>query len=120
MMTLWGLSIIAVLGEGTLLKGLAAGGFGILLSCVGYDPMTSELRFTFGIEFLWDGIQVVPWPVARAAGENAGDGGDVVARRAENAGKAGADVSVSDNCDFHCPFLSGDSALAVLISRTGT
>jgi putative tricarboxylic transport membrane protein len=60
MMTLWGLSIIAVLGEGTLLKGLAAGGFGILLSCVGYDPMTSELRYTFGIEFLWDGIQVVP------------------------------------------------------------
>lgn len=60
MMTLFGLSIIAVLGEGTLLKGLAAGGFGIMLSCVGYDPMTSELRYTFGIQYLWDGIQVVP------------------------------------------------------------
>jgi len=60
MMTCWGLSIIAVLGEGTLLKGLAAGGFGILLSCVGYDPMTSELRYTFGIEYLWDGVEVVP------------------------------------------------------------
>lgn len=60
MMTFFGLSIIAVLGEGTLLKGLAAGGFGILLSCVGYDPMTSELRYTFGIEYLWDGIEVVP------------------------------------------------------------
>jgi putative tricarboxylic transport membrane protein len=60
MMALFGLSIIAVLGEGSLLKGLAAGAFGILLSCVGYDPMTSELRYTFGIRFLWDGIQVVP------------------------------------------------------------
>lgn len=60
MMTFFGLSIIAVLGEGTLLKGFAAGGFGILLSCVGYDPMTSELRYTFGIEYLWDGIEVVP------------------------------------------------------------
>ncbi|MBW2065436.1 MAG: tripartite tricarboxylate transporter permease, partial [Deltaproteobacteria bacterium] len=60
MMTFFGLSIIAVLGEGSLIKGLAAGGFGILLSCVGYDPMTSELRYTFGIEYLWDGIQVVP------------------------------------------------------------
>lgn len=60
MMALFGLSIIAVLSEGTLLKGLAAGGFGVLLSCVGYDPMTSELRYTFGIEFLWDGIQPVP------------------------------------------------------------
>jgi len=48
MMTFFGLSIIAVLSEGTLLKGLAAGGFGILLSCVGYDPMTSDLRYTFG------------------------------------------------------------------------
>jgi len=60
MMALFGLSIIAVLGEGSLLKGLAAGAFGILLSCVGYDPMTSELRFTLGLKFLWDGIQVVP------------------------------------------------------------
>ena len=60
MMTFFGLSIIAVLGEGTLLKGLAAGGFGILLSCVGYDPMTAELRYTFGVEYLWDGIEVVP------------------------------------------------------------
>lgn len=60
MMALFGLSIIAVLSEGSLLKGLAAGGFGILLSCVGYDPMTSELRFTLGVQFLWDGIQVVP------------------------------------------------------------
>lgn len=60
MMTFFGLSIIAVLGEGSLLKGLAAGGFGILLSCVGYDPMTSELRYTLGIQYLWDGIQVVP------------------------------------------------------------
>ena len=60
MMTFFGLSIIAVLSEGTLLKGLAAGGFGILLSCVGYDPMTSDLRYTFGIQYLWDGIEVVP------------------------------------------------------------
>jgi putative tricarboxylic transport membrane protein len=60
MMTMFGLSMIAILGEGTLLKGLAAGGFGIMLSCVGYDPMTSELRYTFGSQFLWDGIEVVP------------------------------------------------------------
>jgi putative tricarboxylic transport membrane protein len=60
MMIMFGLSMIAILGEGTLLKGLMAGGFGIMLSCVGYDPMTSELRYTFGSQFLWDGIQVVP------------------------------------------------------------
>jgi putative tricarboxylic transport membrane protein len=60
MMAFLGLCIIAVLGEGSLIKGLASGGVGILLSCIGYDPFTSELRYTFQIEYLWDGIQVVP------------------------------------------------------------
>jgi putative tricarboxylic transport membrane protein len=31
-----------------------------MLSFVGYDPITSVLRYTFGIEYLWDGIPVVP------------------------------------------------------------
>ena len=52
MMSFLGLCIIAVLGEGTLIKGLVAGGVGILLSFVGYDPFTSELRYTFNIEYL--------------------------------------------------------------------
>ncbi len=60
MMAMLGLCIIAVLGEGTLIKGLASGGLGIMLSMIGYDPITSELRYTFGIEYLWDGIPVVP------------------------------------------------------------
>ncbi|UCG66819.1 MAG: tripartite tricarboxylate transporter permease [Deltaproteobacteria bacterium] len=60
MMAFLGLCIIAVLGEGTLIKGLAAGGFGIMLSFIGFDPINSVLRYTFGIEYLWDGIPVVP------------------------------------------------------------
>jgi putative tricarboxylic transport membrane protein len=60
MMAFLGLAMIASLGEGSLVKGLTAGGIGIMLSFVGYDPVTSELRYTFGIEYLWDGIQVVP------------------------------------------------------------
>jgi len=60
MMAFLGLCIIAVLGEGTLIKGLAAGGLGIMLSFIGFDPIDSVLRYTFGIEYLWDGIPVVP------------------------------------------------------------
>ena len=60
MMAFLGLCIIAVLGEGTLIKGLAAGGLGIMLSFIGFDPINSVLRYTFGIEYLWDGIPVVP------------------------------------------------------------
>ena len=60
MMTLFGLSMIAMLSDGSILKGLIAGAVGLLLATVGYDPMTNELRYTLGIESLWDGIQVVP------------------------------------------------------------
>ena len=60
MMAFLGLCIIAVLGEGSLIKGLASGGVGIMLSFIGYDPITAELRYTFNIEYLWDGIPVVP------------------------------------------------------------
>lgn len=59
-MALLGLCIIAVVSRGILLKGLAAGGLGIMLSFVGYDPITSVLRYTFNIQYLWDGIPVVP------------------------------------------------------------
>jgi len=60
MMALLGLCIIAVVSTGTLLKGLAAGGVGVMLSFVGFDPINSVLRFTLGIQYLWDGIPVVP------------------------------------------------------------
>jgi putative tricarboxylic transport membrane protein len=60
MMALLGLCIIAAVGGGMLIKALASGGLGIMLSFVGYDPITSVLRYTFNIEYLWDGIPVVP------------------------------------------------------------
>lgn len=60
MMAFLGLCIIAVVGEGMLIKGLASGGLGIMLSFIGYDPITSVLRYTFGVQYLWDGIPVVP------------------------------------------------------------
>jgi putative tricarboxylic transport membrane protein len=31
-----------------------------MLALIGFDPITSELRYTFDIEYLWDGIPVVP------------------------------------------------------------
>ena len=60
MMALLGLCVIAMVSRGTLLKGLTAGGIGVMLSFVGFDPINSLLRFTFGIQYLWDGIPVVP------------------------------------------------------------
>lgn len=55
-MGLWGLSVIAVFAEGSVLKGLVSGGLGLLLAFVGQDPVTATARFTFGRLYLFDGI----------------------------------------------------------------
>lgn len=45
---LFALTCIAAISRGNLALGLAAGCIGIFLSCVGSDPITGDLRFTFG------------------------------------------------------------------------
>lgn len=56
-MALWGLSVIAVFNDGSVLKGLVSGGLGLLLAFVGQDPVTATPRFTFGSLYLLDGIE---------------------------------------------------------------
>ena len=55
-----GLTIIAVTTHGQLLKGIIAGGIGLMLSFIGYNPVTGVYRYGFGTEYLWDGIELVP------------------------------------------------------------
>lgn len=54
------LSIIAAVVQGATLKGLMAGGFGLLLSTVGWDQITAHLRYTFGWMPVEDGIPLIP------------------------------------------------------------
>nr|WP_239090129.1 tripartite tricarboxylate transporter permease [Marinomonas ostreistagni] len=51
-------SIIFLLGESPI-KGLISACFGIFVSMIGADPITSEERFTFGYLELFDGISIV-------------------------------------------------------------
>jgi putative tricarboxylic transport membrane protein len=60
MMTVWGLTTIAVVTRGSVVRGLVAAGLGLLLSFVGHDPRTAEPRFTGGILYLWEGLSIVP------------------------------------------------------------
>lgn len=66
MLALLGITFVGSLSGGNLVKGLMAGGFGLLLSTIGLDPIRGVPRFTFeGILgqgpsiFLWDGIALV-------------------------------------------------------------
>lgn len=59
-LTLFGLSMLAAIGDGSPLKNLIAGGFGVLLAVVGVDNLTTVERFTFGSYELYEGIGFVP------------------------------------------------------------
>jgi putative tricarboxylic transport membrane protein len=61
MMAVWGLTIIAIFSEGSVLKGLVAAGFGLAVSFIGMDPVTGTDRYTLGITHLVDGFD---FPVA--------------------------------------------------------
>lgn len=60
MMSLLGLVVLAAISKGSLLKGLIAATTGLLLSFVGMNIMTGELRSCYGILYLWDGISFIP------------------------------------------------------------
>ncbi len=54
------LTIIASLSSGNVLKGVIGALLGLLLACVGMDPVTAQPRFTFNTMELMAGINVVP------------------------------------------------------------
>lgn len=60
MLAMLGLSVVAVVSQGSLWKGLIAAILGLMLSSIGYDPITGATRYAFGIEYLWDGIKLIP------------------------------------------------------------
>jgi TctA family transporter len=60
LLVLLGISFIAVLSRESTLKGLTAGGIGLMISFVGYQGITAIPRFTFGSTYLFDGIRLVP------------------------------------------------------------
>ena len=58
-MALLGLLTIAIVSEGTALKGLIAGCFGLLLATMGTDEFTNAYRFTFDTFQLTSGPHIV-------------------------------------------------------------
>ena len=58
MVCVFGLTIIAGVSGKSMVKGLISACLGLLISCVGSDPMTSYDRFTFGISRLYLGLDL--------------------------------------------------------------
>ncbi len=59
MLAMMGICFISLMSGESLLKGLLAGGMGLIISFVGMDPQTGVVRFSFGMLHLMDGINIV-------------------------------------------------------------
>ena len=55
-----GLSVLSCLDSGNIVKTLISGLLGLLLACVGMDPMLGIARFTWGNSTLLSGIEMIP------------------------------------------------------------
>lgn len=60
MLVIFSLTVVASLAGSSLSRGLVAAFFGLLVSTVGLDPITTSRRYTFGSIELDRGIQLLP------------------------------------------------------------
>ncbi len=60
LVAVFGIVTVVVSSSSNLLRGLIAGGIGLMLSFVGYDTVHGGVRYSFGSEYLWDGIPLIP------------------------------------------------------------
>lgn len=60
MLAIWGLSMLAAVTGNSIIKGLLAAIFGLLLASIGVNPRTAGERFSFGLDYLHDGLNLVP------------------------------------------------------------
>ena len=58
--TLFGLSMIAIISSGSVIKGLLSGTLGLFLGTIGMDPVTGCPRFCMGMTDLLGGITFIP------------------------------------------------------------
>ena len=59
MLAILGVTFLASLSGGSVMKGLTAAAIGLLLATVGLDPISGIERYTFGNLYLWDGLPLV-------------------------------------------------------------
>lgn len=60
MLAIFGLTVIAVVTQGSAFRGIVSALVGFMLAFIGTDPLMGSSRFTFGSYHLWDGLGLVP------------------------------------------------------------
>ena len=60
LLSLAGIAAVAVVSSGALVKGLLTAAFGITIACMGNSFTGENIRTDFGIDYLWDGVPLIP------------------------------------------------------------
>jgi putative tricarboxylic transport membrane protein len=55
-----GMTVVTYLGSGSAVKALMMCALGVILGCIGLDPITATPRFTLGLPELMDGLGLAP------------------------------------------------------------
>lgn len=58
-MAVLGLAMITIVARGSMVKGIVSGAFGLMITTIGIAPNSPELRYTFDILALRDGIDFI-------------------------------------------------------------
>lgn len=56
----FGISIISSVSSKSIIKGLIGGVIGLLLACIGIDPISGTIRYSFGTSYLVGGLPLIP------------------------------------------------------------
>lgn len=59
LLAVFALTVISSVVRQAVVKGLISAGLGLMLATVGYDEIVGKLRFTFGMDFLADGVPMI-------------------------------------------------------------
>ena len=57
---LFGISIISSLASQSIIKGLIGGVIGLMLACIGVDPLCGNIRYNFGTVYMMGGLPLIP------------------------------------------------------------
>ncbi len=60
LLALLGICAVAIVSAGAIVKGLLTACLGLFIGMIGFVNIASETRATFGIDYLYDGVNIVP------------------------------------------------------------
>lgn len=60
LLSLLGLLCVAVVSAGAFVKGVLTAAFGLAIAMIGFSPIGGVVRANLGLDYLWDGVPLVP------------------------------------------------------------